>query len=524
MTKAAGSGTDFALEKSLPSNLEAERLILGAVLLDNSTINQAAERLKRDDFFLDSHRRIYDRMLHLSETGRAIDPITLGEELQRAGELNQIGGMAYISSLFDGVPRFSNIESYVNIVKGKSILRRLITNSNQIMAMCFDAEDEPEEVLDQAEKMIFAIAEDRIRQGFTPIREIAHKQFEHIEEIAGKQQLITGIATGFRDLDYMTSGLQRGDLIIVAARPSMGKCLSADSEIVMADGSLATIEDICRRRQTRLLTLNDNWRFSLTEPSAFVDDGMKPVLRVTTRLGRRVESTLPHPYLTLDGWRRLEELKPGDRIAVPRTISVFGTEELSDGQVKFLADSLRDDSDAHNKTIPPIVFRLTKPKLALFLNRLFANDGWVAMTGDYAVESREARCESGLHRRGTEYAETAQRSLSFSALSQLSLCLCGEGGFLNTSFGFAPAQGSYATPSERLARQVQHLLLRFGIIAKLRRKQVKQEDCCRTSWQLDIQPPSELAASDVYWDEIISIEPLGLKRLNGNDFVPVNIA
>src|SRR5581483_5624337 len=100
MTKAAGSGTDFALEKSLPRNLEAERLILRADLLDNSTINHAAERPKRDDFFLDSHRRIYDRMLHLAETGRAIDPITLGEELQRAGELNQIGGMAYISSLF----------------------------------------------------------------------------------------------------------------------------------------------------------------------------------------------------------------------------------------------------------------------------------------------------------------------------------------------------------------------------------------------------------------------------------------
>jgi replicative DNA helicase len=223
MTKAAGSGTDFALEKALPGNIEAERLILGAILLDNTTINQAAERLKREDFFLDSHRRIYDRMLYLSENGRAIDPITLAEELQRTGDLTQIGGPAYIASLFDGVPRFSNIESYVSIVKGKSMLRRLITTSNQIMASCFDAEDDPEEILDQAEKMILAIAEDRIRQGFTHISEIAQKQFAHIEDIAGRQQLITGIATGFRDLDYLTSGLQRGDLIIVAARPSMGK-------------------------------------------------------------------------------------------------------------------------------------------------------------------------------------------------------------------------------------------------------------------------------------------------------------
>lgn len=240
MAKAAGSGTDYALEKALPGNIEAERLILGAVLLDNTVINQAAERLKRDDFFLDSHRKIYDRMLYLSEFGRAIDPITLSEELQRSGDLNAVGGMAYISSLFDGVPRFSNIESYVNIVKGKSILRRLITTSNQIMASCFDAEDEPEEILDQAEKQILAIAEDRIRQGFTPISEIAHKQFEHIEDIAGRQQLITGIATGFRDLDYMTSGLQRSDLVILAARPSMGKTACA---LNMAQNAAMMMQD-----------------------------------------------------------------------------------------------------------------------------------------------------------------------------------------------------------------------------------------------------------------------------------------
>jgi replicative DNA helicase len=214
---------DSPFDKALPSNIDAERSILGAVLLDNQTINQAAERLKRDDFFLDSHRRVYDKMLHLMETGRAIDPITLQEELQRAGDLQLIGGAAFVASLIDGVPRFSNIEEYARIVKGKSILRRLITTSNQVMNRCFDAEEEPEALLDEAERSILAIAEDRIRQGFVPISEVAHKQLEHIEEIAGREQLITGIATGFRDLDYMTSGLQRGDMVIIAARPSMGK-------------------------------------------------------------------------------------------------------------------------------------------------------------------------------------------------------------------------------------------------------------------------------------------------------------
>jgi replicative DNA helicase len=214
---------DAALDKPMPNNVEAERLILGVILLDNSTINQAAERLKPDDFFLPSHKRIYEKMIYLYEQGRAIDPVTLQEELRRAGELEQVGGAAYIASLFDGVPRFSNLDNYTRITKGKSTLRRLIHAASQVMTMAFDEEEEPELILDQAERLILGIAEDRIKQGFTPLGEVAESQLKHIEEIAGRDQLITGIATGFTDLDYMTSGLQRGDLIIVAARPSMGK-------------------------------------------------------------------------------------------------------------------------------------------------------------------------------------------------------------------------------------------------------------------------------------------------------------
>jgi replicative DNA helicase len=198
-------------------------MILGVILLDNSVINQAIERLKPDDFFLSSHRLIFDKMVRLVEQGRGIDPITLQEELRRSGELDTVGGIAYITSLFDGVPRFSNLDSYLRIVKGKSTLRRLIGASNQIMAMAFDEQEDPELILDEAERKIFAIAEDRVKEGFVHIGEVAGKQLKVLDEIAGRQQLITGISTGFRDLDFMTSGMQRGDLIIIAARPSMGK-------------------------------------------------------------------------------------------------------------------------------------------------------------------------------------------------------------------------------------------------------------------------------------------------------------
>ncbi|MFN7621986.1 MAG: DnaB-like helicase N-terminal domain-containing protein, partial [Acidobacteriota bacterium] len=211
---------DFSLEKSMPSNVEAERMILGVVLLDNLVINQVIERLKPEDFYLFSHRRIFEKMIQLIEQGRGIDPVTLQEELRRSGELESVGGHAYIATLYDGVPRFSNLDSYVRIVKGKSTLRRLINASNQIMAMAFDDEEEPEMILDEAERHILAIAEDRIKEGFVHIGEVAGKQLKVIDEIAGRQQLVTGVATGFRDLDSMTSGLQRGDLIIVAARPS----------------------------------------------------------------------------------------------------------------------------------------------------------------------------------------------------------------------------------------------------------------------------------------------------------------
>jgi replicative DNA helicase len=221
MSRAASS--DFYFDKGLPSSVEAERSILGAIILDNAVCNQAIEMLRREDFFLDSHRRIYEKMVALSERGSPIDLITLSEELRKAAEFEQVGGYTYISSLIDGVPRTDTIEHYAKIVKEKSQLRKLITASNQIIASCFDEEDDPEIIIDRAEALIFQIAEDRVRQGFQYIGEVAQRRLEQIEQMAGRPEMITGVPTGFTDFDQMTSGLQRQELIIIAARPSMGK-------------------------------------------------------------------------------------------------------------------------------------------------------------------------------------------------------------------------------------------------------------------------------------------------------------
>jgi replicative DNA helicase len=220
---ARSLSSDPFFDKGLPSNLEAERSILGAILLDNSVCNQAMEMMRRDDFFLDSHRRIYDKMILLSERGSSIDLVTLSEELRRATEFEQVGGATYIASLIDGVPRTDTIEPYVKIVKSKAILRKLITASNQIIARAFDEEDDPEVILDQAEQLIFQIAEDRVRAGFQHIGDVAQRRLEQIEQMSGRAEMITGVPTGFTDFDQMTSGLQRQDLVIIAARPSMGK-------------------------------------------------------------------------------------------------------------------------------------------------------------------------------------------------------------------------------------------------------------------------------------------------------------
>jgi replicative DNA helicase len=210
-------------ERTLPHNLEAERSVLGAILIQNDAFNSAAQVVDARDFYRDAHRKIWDKMVTLSERNEPIDYVTLKEELSRAGELEHVGGPAYITSLADGVPRSTNVEQYARIIKEKSVLRSLIFSANRIISSAYEAEEDADTLLDGAEKAIFEIAEDRVRQGFVPLRDLVHSSFSTIEKLQQHRGLITGVPTGFVDLDEMTSGFQPSDMIIVAARPSMGK-------------------------------------------------------------------------------------------------------------------------------------------------------------------------------------------------------------------------------------------------------------------------------------------------------------
>jgi replicative DNA helicase len=521
-------------DRTPPYSAEAEMAVLGGMLIDQDAVVKAVELVDDSMFHREAHRRLFRSLVRIWQRGDVIDEITVTEDLRKAGDFEAVGGVAFLATLLDAVPTAANIEYHCKIVREKAILRRLIEASTSIIQETYGWQGEVENLMDLAESRIFQLAQSSDRRGFVWIKEILWPTFEKIEQLQANQSAITGVPTGFNDLDELTAGFQSSDLIIVAARPSMGKCLAHDSEIVLEDGSIATIEELYQRRSARLLTLNDGYKLEITEPSAYVDDGEKPVFRVTTRLGRRIETTLTHPFLTVDGWKRLEEIQVGQHVAVPRRIGVFGNESMSNFEVKAYAYRLRGtdaraaedhargsavwvevqtcakfrlastssiggvlsnsavlvqeagEVDSAYAEIPEEIFRLNRDLLALFLNRVFAAYGCAIQTLDFT----ESSVRVWLRLR-----------------------------------------------SARLGEQIQHLLLRFGVLCRFGRREdgscdltildesiatfateigmfgqdhVLEQYCRRrTSLGMDGLAPE----IDVYWDEVVSIEPVGIKQV-----------
>lgn len=244
--------------KGLPSNVEAERSVLGAVLLDNSAYNQAAALLAPEDFSLDSHRRLFLRLTDLAERSRPMDLVTLCEELIRHSELEAVGGASYISSLTDGLPRLSNIEHYAKIVKDKALLRRLIHISNTIATRCLEGSEEAEEILDSAESLVLSVGEQKVREGFLHFRDIFRNSFQSIDALHDRGKRVTGLETGFRKFDDMTRGLQPSDLVIIAARPSMGKtsfALNVAQHATIRQGQVVGLFSLEMSREALVLRL-----------------------------------------------------------------------------------------------------------------------------------------------------------------------------------------------------------------------------------------------------------------------------
>ena len=249
---------DITLDKDVPHSIEAERSVLGAILIENTAINRAQEILKEADFYRDPHRKIFKAMNDLSEKTTAIDTVTVKEELSRAGELDAVGGPAYIASLIDGVPRSANIEYYARIVKEKAILRSLIEAGGRIVSTAYEASQEPDDILDESERLIFQIAQDRLRTGFVPMKAIADQSLKTIEQLAERRELVTGLPTGYKLLNEYTSGLQPADLSILAARPGMGKtslALNIAQNVAMQAGKKVGIFSLEMTREQLFLRM-----------------------------------------------------------------------------------------------------------------------------------------------------------------------------------------------------------------------------------------------------------------------------
>ncbi len=212
-------------EKTFPHNLEAERALLGSILLDNGALNVALGLLSKDDFFSEAHRIAFEKMLGLSEKNRTIDLVTLSEDLSREGLLEKVGGAAYLASMVDGVPagNYSIVTDYSRIVREKSLIRRLISASNNVIARCLEGADDPETLIDHAQSQVLDLAEQKVQTGFLGVRDIVKSSFGTIDVLFDRGQQVTGVETGFTVLDNMTAGLHPGELIVVAGRPSLGK-------------------------------------------------------------------------------------------------------------------------------------------------------------------------------------------------------------------------------------------------------------------------------------------------------------
>ncbi len=324
-----------------PQNIEAEEYILGGILLDPEAIGRIVDLLVIDAFYVKSHRLIYEAMLSLHGQGQPTDLMSVSSWLQDHHHLEAIGGIVKLTQLLDRTISAVNIDRFTVLVMDKYLRRQLIAAGHEIVDLGYETTKELETIFDESEQKIFRLTQSRPQAGLVPLSETLINTFAELDKLHQKLSS-PGVETQFYDLDAMTGGLQRADLIILAGRPSMGKCCEANSEIVLADGRVCTIAEIYEQKKAEILTLKQDWKLDRVKPSAFIDDGLKPVFRITTKLGRSLETTLTHPYLTINGWQALSTLKIGDKIAVPRHLPCFGKKTLSPGKIKLLAYLIGD--------------------------------------------------------------------------------------------------------------------------------------------------------------------------------------
>lgn len=338
MSNYAGQYPDSA-----PFSSEAEEAVLGAILSNSNAYFNVASFLKADDFFLLRHQRIWQAIQRIVERNEEFDYLTVSNELQDLGVLDEIGGPMYLLRLVNNTPTSIHADAYGRIVETASIRRRLLAAADEIKALALNAELDIEQVTEKAEAQLFNVTENQLRKDLVPMSEIIGDYFEHIEFLMQNQGQAMGLPTGFRDLDKLLGGLQKSDLLIFAGRPGMGKCVAAGTLIPTQTG-LLPIESL---KPNNVLGIPDGeggvyyplqvgvlTPDGMHETAYFYDSGIQPTLRMTTRAGYSLTGTYIHPVLMLapNGekvWKKLCELQIGDFVTVQPAYSEFYHDEIT---------------------------------------------------------------------------------------------------------------------------------------------------------------------------------------------------
>lgn len=557
-----------------PNNIEAEEAVLGSLMIDPSAAPRVATFLRAADFYVVKHGWIYTA---IQTCGPEADLLTVAANLASQNLLEEVGGESYLTQIMASVPTALNVEAYGHLVEDMALRRRMLNAAGDVAKIAYDTTKAIQQVIEQSEATIFGVSEQRMAGQMVPMKKAVDDFFTRIEYLHEHKDEPLGIPTGFNELDRMLGGLQRGDLLIVAARPGVGKCVAADTQLFdPTTGKLVRAEDAVRARKANVLTLDANYKLTATEASDFIDDGVKPLYRVQTALGREIKVTASHPFLTLSGWQALMALKVGDQIAVPRCLPFFGNDNAPEHQVKalayLLADGcvtkatpqftnsnplLRDDFCQAALTFPGTSARefatgSRTPNLFIsgdsayiqqarrqFGERLSAHlqhKNWSQAQFAQQVGVSRATVSlwvNGHVAPGASLFEQLCRTLDvppaelapdvLGAMSEKGMCSLAEwltslgvmgkaaaekfvpecvfgytrsklALFLNRLFACDgsifrksdQAGVSYSTVSLKLARGVQHLLLRFGVIARLRDRKVKYKGEQRQAYELQI--------------------------------------
>ena len=486
-----------------PNNLDAESSVLGSILLDNEAYHSLDGRLSAEMFYKEANRKIFAVMEHLIQKGNPVDSVTMVEELRTRGQLDEVGGVAYLVGLSDSVPTSVYAKFYGGIVAEKANLRGLIAASSKIMQLAYDEAVPVEDLMDRAEKLIFEIAQKKSQQSFMGMKQLVNETFEFISQLTNNPGFTTGVPTGFRDLDEMTTGLQPGSLNVIAARPSMGKCLTAQTLIDDPHtGERVSLEDFIQQRRSCVFGVSDAGQVRPTRISNWIDSGIQPVYRVTTKLGREVEVTGHHPFLTVNGWTPLYDLSTGSKIAIPRAVPSFGDDSSIDlGLVRLIAyliaeGGLTQSSPRFTNTDPVLIADISAilerhfPELTMHqdgidyrISRPWQAGGRKNTSNPLTEWLRELGLwgKSALEKRFPDLIWRFDRERLAEFIRVLFSC---DG----TIYAMGQqARIEFTVASESLARDAQHALTRFGIIAKFWQKTPR-------SWRVEITEPESIRA------------------------------